>query len=75
MTKYLEDSFTVAVGSPAYRAGWDAVFGEKEKCGNCGGSGETAKMLAFGIFKHDGDYRVEMEPCTECEGTGKKKSA
>lgn len=31
MTKYVNPSFSVAVGSKQYRDGWDAVFGRKRK--------------------------------------------
>jgi rubrerythrin len=29
VTKYLDPSFSVAVGSEAYRDGWDRIFGSK----------------------------------------------
>jgi hypothetical protein len=33
MTKYLDKTFSVAVGSDDYRANWDAVFGQDETKG------------------------------------------
>lgn len=41
MTEYLKPSFSVALGSKAYRDNWDAIFGPKDcsKCMNSGRSG------------------------------------
>ena len=40
------------------------------KCTECNGTGQVAKMPAFGIFVAD-DGELHMERCSVCKGTGK----
>lgn len=85
MTKFLQPSFSVNVGGPAYSEGWERIFGKKDEMvfGNLqvlppvqlkttteySRGTKCTKCLGSGI--HAGLNEYEIDDCRECGKTGR----